>query len=541
VAAPSWPVQVTTESANTYLLWVTSDGTEGRHTLPYFFAKSKPLTLHATDSGVAMCIMKWMPVAPPGKNAQLIVVETVYLNIGRKPHNVMSADATHIKIAGCFVDKTGVVNTAIKGFADESTTAVAGLCAGIKGRAVGIDGTYIFGAHKDPWFTTQQSQFGYKTVRWTPVPSSCGYPCLRSTTVSNAIWGRAVAMALVLLHQKPTFQLTDSVAGEQMATITICALTCFAGMYNATAETTDDRKMGFQSLGTNGDCDDMSIVCASVANYLIRSDPPPGRGLAAACWRWIKASCSKAVICLGYAVGKVVVPPHSRVTVGDMVPNTIEVDVSTGGGHCWAALVNKDADPTTPLKGCWLVEGTRQTFNHKQDRNTGLHAEALLRKMHLLPDPYTPNNIHDVYRPEGGNTHTVKPLRAEQYVSVLYVVDAASQCIVGTPTGTEKMLGASWADAVAGNVFYLNVPPIDGFYANLERMHKVPLTNLFSFDVMEQLWETDGPALEKFMYGDLLSKESGLLAGANFSGLSHAPGNATYQLTGPVMFGVTFG
>jgi hypothetical protein len=184
-----------------------------------------------------------------------------------------------------------------------------------------------------------------------------------------------------------------------------------------------------------------------------------------------------------------------------------------------------------------MVEGTRQTFNHGRQLDA-VSTDTLLRDVHLLPDPYTADNLHDDYRPEGGNTHTVKPLRAEQYVSVLYVVDAAGQRIVRTPEA--NMVGSSWVDAVAGKSDTLRVEcPFEDLYATLERTHQVPMTNLFSFDAMETLWETDGAALESLMYGDLLSKNPALV-GANFSGLSHAPGNSTYQLTGPVMFGVSF-
>lgn len=502
-----------------YVVWVTHTpaSTHLRRTLPWRLAADAEVSFDIGADGMALCVMAWRQVVGMESMHQLVVIASVYLayapSVTPEPHKVANGQ---IQLHGPILDQTRNVLKTAKAGSKASNTAVSAFfrsCA--RGLPENLDSSYVFGSHKDPWFTLDE--------KWFQVPSDQGYPCLQAVTLTPQIWQRSVEMALKVLHQDAEFGLAavQEKRLAQLIVITISALTNFAGMYNATPETTDDRKPGFMSMGSNGDCDDMSLAAAAVANYLIRSENGCKVGtIAHACWEWLRQSCSKAVVCLGYAVARIVVPVDQPGLGGLPLPS---LPPPKGGGHCWGALLRKGAND---LKGAWMLEGTRQTYNHYE---AGFDT---LKQMGL-------NVIGGLYDPAATpdeNASKMKPLTEDQYQQVVYMLDDRScYCF----KSSADRFGASWADCRAGNrvtTSQMAVAPGPTWYQFIETTWKVPVTHVYPLDGIDKQCLIYGEVWERLSYGHTLL-EAEMPAGDQV-GFGHIaqPGEPVWKLG----FGVSF-
>lgn len=98
-----------------------------------------------------------------------------------------------------------------------------------------------------------------------------GWPQLNRLSFDAATyWVRAVALA-VLMTEADVGQLVDPAFNTKAYRVLVCsALTAFAGNYPAQRESSDDRSLGPNKLGTNIDCDDMAMTTVAAATYLRR-------------------------------------------------------------------------------------------------------------------------------------------------------------------------------------------------------------------------------------------------------------------------------
>jgi hypothetical protein len=517
-----------------YVVWVTADLSGVRTTTPHLLAPgSEQLNLFMSASGMALCFMVWTRVE--NGNFQLVVVASVYLqtaehHIGRTTVHKNGC----VRIDGPFINVTASVFEALAVAAEKGRGYVQDTMAlepSISQPAGMLhNGGYIIDTHKDPWFTT----FARDQLIWEPVPSSCGYPSVVATVLDATIWGKAVRMAAVLLCH-PIHE--SSVSNDMLNIITVCALTVFAGMYNATPETSDDRKGEFMSLGTNGDCDDMAIACAAAANWLISNEVfSPHQSLAAVCHHWLKSHVSSAVICLGYAVGKVADPTKS-VEFGFRPSPAAVYDETTGAGHCWAALLPLTEDPNNRLSGALMLEATRQTFNWP-----GATPASLAELGFPLCEPY------QVYGAPSGYAHTIKPLAPDQYKQVVYIIDAVGSWLVSNA----GVFGAPWATATtmkAGGVSTRRIGPVGSalggleLYRGLEEQFVVPMLHRYDLLSIEAQWLKHRDAWETLTHGAPLHAKGfdQLTEGKPISLMSHVDaGNLAYELGFGVQFGLKF-
>jgi hypothetical protein len=496
-----------------YVVWVTHtpSATEQKQTLPYRLAVGSPLKVEIGSDGMALCVMEWVPHLAPAVGHQLIVVESIYLKRVTSGSSVVRSNARY-QIQGLFYDQTAAILRLVRGAGITSTEQALAARASTVGLAPHLDDSYVFGTHKDPWF------FDGGTG-WVPTPSMYGYPCISSVTITAAIWERSVAMTLVLYSQPPSYTLPlDAALREmQLQVFAISALVNFAGMYNATPETVDDRKLGFMSMGTNGDCDDMSAAAAAVANFIISSANPCGPGVAHACWDWLGRTCSKAVVCLGYAVSK------ARVSGGAVVPD------GEGGGHCWAMLLPKATSDPCLLTSSLILEGTKQTYNHAAPFDT-LLSMGLYVPPHLLYEPGAP--------PET-NAGKMKPLLASQYQVVVYVLDKGACWTVRSADGK---FGAAYDECLrpGSGVKTILLGTATNWYETLAAKFGVPMTHVFPLAGIDARWAVDGRLWEELSYGyalnagDLPTKDSVTMGHVSI------PSEAVYTLGAGISFAMNF-
>lgn len=511
-----------------YVVWATSDLAGVRTTTPHLLAPgSETLDLTMSASGMALCFLVWTPVDQG--HFQLVAVESRYLQTAAHSlgHTTVHKDGC-VQITGPFNDVTESVFEMVATWAAPDRVRGAMASEPIISQPAGMlaNAGYIINTHKDPWFTA----FPINALEWHPVPSMFGYPALAATALDATIWGKAVRMAAVLLcHPHNKLPVSD----DQASIITVCALTVFAGMYNATPETSDDRKGEFMSLGTNGDCDDMAIACAAVANYLIANPvlSPPG-SLAARCHHWLQANVSAAVICLGFAVGKVADPTAEGADFGFRpTPTTDPVyDEKTGAGHCWAALLPIDEIPENRLQGALMLESTRQTYNWPGEELASLKDLGFPKA-----DTYDPFGEASVY------AHTIKPLAPDQYKRVVYVIDANGLWLVHAG----HRFGASWDEATKTALVGTRRigPPHADLYEALEAQLDVPALHRYDLVDIDRQWSKHKDDWETLTHGAPLhaTDVDAIPDNQHITNLSHVDaGSRPYSLGFGVQFGLQF-
>lgn len=509
-----------TGGARGYVLWATTGAGAARRTVPHNLSPSSPeLTLSLGPEGMAVCLLAWVPVQH-GSNHQLVAIESAYFkDAANQPVTTNTLHNGAVTVRGSFTNQTAAVSTALAAEVAATSSSVQTLIRTLQMRQTPpapLDASYIFNCHKDPWFTS----FSDGRVRWHEVPSWSGYPALASTVLSAGIWADAITMAAELLVHTETGSFTE----DQLRVIAMCALTAFAGMYNATEETEDDRKCAFFSLGTNGDCDDMAITCAAVANHLLQQPVTNEAGsLAAKCHQWLLTHVSEAVVVLGFAVAKVTqpVPGGGEVTV----------DPKAGGGHCWAALLPKRgaAEPFS-LEGAELLEGTRMTYTWTA------HTGPDLKRIGF---PHAP--VYSAVGEASQYAHCVKPLNAQQYMSVVYAISSTRAYLITDAAATH--VGSPWGGKSRAHAI---APDRVDLYGAIERRLQVPLRHVYDLATIEAQCalhrdEWDGNAYGGVMQARPMGELHG--CGGRIKGMCHCNASmntAMYTLGFGVSFGIRF-
>ena len=431
------------------VVWATVfDEAHAPQTLPYILNKTSGTEIWST-AGVALCIMVWTPIKGT-KLKQLIVREARYYCAIDADREVDTSGDFHV--GGKFASITDEVYKCVEGYANDARR----LMKPYEKAPLNVSRDYIFGTHKTPWMKT--------TKKWQEVSSLYGYPCISNVTYSHRLWKRAVDFAMSLLQAPGHVSDTD----ESTARATEVAITLVAQMYNATAETTDDRKAMFMAWGTNGDCDDMAIAVCTMVNFLLVSDVVVDGSQAALCHVWIKKNVSKAVIVLGHAAGSVRTPKP-----GD------------GGGHCWAALLPLDASPTNLLSGARMSESTCLTSNSTTPTNC-VHPFEKSPRYNLDPDTKCKEN-----------TLSIKPLNASQYMAVVYVLDNDGCWLVSS----KGVVGPTWDECVTSSsgVSTDRLPASGSMYDEVQTKFGVPMRHHFDMEAIDAIWDDNKDELLRSM------------------------------------------